>query len=110
MTSHVSSASLRQGGAGGSRRGRAVFLIGRLAPAWRNLDDARLVDDAGAAVALLHDADDPRSSGRALTPHALALHLRAELGGLLSREAHQESACVKQTTHLVNHVLTQLAF
>lgn len=73
------------------RVGGAVVLIGRLAPSRRHLDDARLVDDAGAAVALLYDSDDPRTVGGVARRRAVTLHLGTELGCLLPGETHQQS-------------------
>ena len=74
------------------RAGGAVLLMCRLASSWWHLDDAGLVDDACASVAFLDYSDDPRSSWSALTScsGAVALHLWAELGGLLSGQTHQQ--------------------
>lgn len=81
---------LRQVGAQ-VRVGGAVVLVGRLASSRRHLDDARLVDDAGAAVALLHDSDDPRAVRGAARHRVVALHLRTKLGCLLPGKTHQKS-------------------
>lgn len=68
------------------------------APGW-HLDDARLVNDAGTAVALLHNANDPGLLALrrpllaqwATRPMAARLHLGAEAGCLLAGQADQEA-------------------
>ena len=52
----------------------------------RNFDDPRFVDDACRAVALLHDADDPR------LVTLLFFDVLAEGSGLLSRKGNQQSS------------------
>lgn len=73
------------------RVGGAVLLVRRLAAPRRHLDDARLVDDASAAVAFLHDSDDPRAVGGASCRRVVTLHLRTKLSRLLPRKTHQQS-------------------
>lgn len=75
------------------RAGGAVFLICCLAPSWWHLNDARLVDDTSAAVALLHDSNNPGSTRRtqASCCRVLALHLCTELGCLLPGQADQQA-------------------
>lgn len=76
-----------RGALGGHAGGRVDILRRCLR---RHLDDPRLVDDAGRAVAFLHDADDPRLVAFAIF---WGLDLSAEAGGLLPRETDEQASC-----------------
>lgn len=73
-------------GLGGGTGGWVDVLGGGLR---RHLDDPGLVDDAGAAVALLHDADDPRLVTLAVLR---GLDLCTEPSGLLPGETDQQTS------------------
>lgn len=82
----------------------ATLLCAHHRPAVRHLYDSRFVNDAGAAIALLHYADDPRLlpvAWPAILPqcsrqtHTTGLHLGAESGRLLPWQADQQTACRK---------------
>lgn len=59
-----------------------------------DLDDARLVDNAGCAVAFLYDADDP---GLVALAVFWRFDLGAEASGLLTWKTDQQTSCNGKT-------------
>lgn len=82
----------------------AALLRADHRPAVRHLYDSRFVDNAGATITLLHNADDPRLlpvAWPAILPqcsrqtHTTGLHLCAETCRLLPWQADQQTTCRK---------------